>query len=45
MYITLQKKKENIVYVNNGRVMVVVSFYKSWLTMEKKFIDKGILKN
>jgi len=32
------------VYVNGGRVIVVVNIYKSNLTMEETFPNKGILK-
>jgi hypothetical protein len=31
-------------YINNDRVIVVVSIYKSNLTMEETFPNKGILK-
>jgi hypothetical protein len=40
----LQRKKENVVYVNNGCVMAAVSIYKSSLTMEEILPNKGILE-
>jgi hypothetical protein len=40
MYIKLQRRKENIVYVNGGHVIVVVSIYKSNLTMEELSLTK-----
>ncbi len=43
--IKLKRRKENVVYVNGGRVITAVSIYKSNLTMEETFLDKGILKN
>jgi hypothetical protein len=42
--IKLKKRKENVVYVNGGRVIVVMSIQKSSLTMEDIFLDKEILK-
>jgi hypothetical protein len=33
-----------MVYVNNGRVIAAMSIYKSNLTMEETFFDKGILE-
>jgi hypothetical protein len=44
MYHKLKKRKENIVYVNSGHVIAIVSIYKSNPTMEETFPDKGILK-
>jgi hypothetical protein len=40
----LQRKKEHIECVNGGRVMAAVNIYKSCLTMEETFPDKGILE-
>jgi hypothetical protein len=40
--IELKRKKENIVYVNNGRVIATVSIHP---TMEETLFDKGILEN
>jgi hypothetical protein len=40
----LQRRKENVVYVNDDHVIVVVSIYKSCLTMEETLPDKGILE-
>ncbi len=31
-------------YVNDGRVIAIMSIYKSNLTMEEILLDKGILK-
>ncbi len=42
--IKLQKRKENVMYVNGGRVIAVVNIQKSSLTMEETLLDKGILK-
>ncbi len=33
-----------MVYINGGRVIAAVSIYKSSLTMEETFPDKGILE-
>jgi hypothetical protein len=33
-----------MVYVNNGHVIAAMSIYKSNLTMEETFFDKGILE-
>jgi len=40
----LRRKKENVVYVNGGCVIVIVSIYKSSLIMEETFPGKGILE-
>jgi hypothetical protein len=40
----LKRRKENVVYINNGCVIVVVNIYKFNLTMEETLPDKGILK-
>jgi hypothetical protein len=42
--IKLKRRKENVVYINGGRVIAAVSIYKSSLTMEETFPDKGILE-
>jgi hypothetical protein len=42
--IKLQRRKENVVYVNGGRVIATVSIYKSSLTMEEILFNKGILE-
>jgi len=41
----LKRRKENIVYVNGGHAIAIVSIKKSSLAMKKTFPDKGILKN
>ncbi len=40
----LQRWKENVVYVNDGRVIAVVRILKSNLTMEETLINKGMLE-
>jgi hypothetical protein len=40
----LQKRKENIVYVNDGRVIAAVSILKSSLTMEETLPNKGTIE-
>jgi len=40
----LKRRKENVMYVNGGCVIIVVSIYKSNLTMGETVPDKGILK-
>jgi hypothetical protein len=42
--IKLKRKKENVVYVNGGCAITIVSIKKSSLTMKKTFPDKGILE-
>ncbi len=42
--IKLKRRKENVVYVNGGRVIAAVIIQKSGLTMEETFPDKGILE-
>ncbi len=42
--IKLQRRKKNVVYVNGGRVIVVLSIQKSNLTMDETLPNKGILK-
>ncbi len=42
--IKLKRSKENVVYVNIGRVITTMSMQKSSLTMEETFPDKGILE-
>ncbi len=42
--IKLKRRKENVVYVNGGRVIATVSIQKSSLTMEETLPDKGILE-
>jgi hypothetical protein len=42
--IKLQRKKENVVYVNDGRVIAVVNIYKSCLIMEETLPHKRILE-
>jgi hypothetical protein len=42
MYIKLKRRKENVVYVNGGRVIAVVNIQKSSLTMEETLPGKGI---
>jgi hypothetical protein len=42
--IKLEKRKENVVYVNSGCVIPAMSIYKSNLTIEETFPNKGILK-
>jgi hypothetical protein len=42
--IKLQRRKENIMYVNGGRVIAAMNIYKSSLTMEEIFPDKKILE-
>ncbi len=37
-------RKENVMYVNGGHVILVVNIWKSSLTMEETFLDKGILE-
>jgi hypothetical protein len=44
MYIKLQRRKENVVYVNGDLVITAVNILKFSLTMEKTLLDKGILK-
>ncbi len=40
--IKMKRKKKNIVYVNDGRVMTIVSIQKFNLTMEETLLDRGI---
>jgi hypothetical protein len=40
----LKRRKENIVHVNGGCVIAIVSIYKSNLIMEETLPDKGILE-
>jgi len=40
----LKRTKENIVYVNGGRVITAMNIWKSNLTMEETFLNKGILE-
>jgi hypothetical protein len=40
----LKRRKENVVYVNDGRVIVAVSIQKSNLIMEETLRNKGILE-
>ncbi len=42
--IKLKRRKENVVYVNSGRVIAIMSIQKSNLTMEETLLDKGILE-
>ncbi len=42
--IKLKRRKENVVYVNGGRVIAVVSIQKSSMTMEETLPNKGILE-
>jgi hypothetical protein len=42
--IKLQRWKKNVVYVNDGYIIAVVSILKSNLTMEETLINKGILE-
>jgi hypothetical protein len=42
--IKLKRRKENIVFVNGGHVIATMNIYKSSLTMEETFPDKGILE-
>jgi hypothetical protein len=42
--IKLQRRKENVVYVNSGRVIAAVNILKSSLTMGETLPDKGILE-
>jgi len=41
--IKLQRRKENVVYVNSGRVIAAVNILKSNLIMEETLPDKRIL--
>jgi hypothetical protein len=40
----LKTRKENIVYVNGDCVIIAMSIYKSSMTMEETFLNKGILE-
>jgi hypothetical protein len=40
----LKRRKENVMYVNSGHVIAVMSIYKSNHTMEESLIDQGILE-
>ncbi len=42
--IKLQIRKENVVYVNGGCVIAIMTIQKSSLTMEETLLDKGILE-
>jgi hypothetical protein len=42
--IKLKRKKENVVYVNDGCVIAVMNIYIFSLTMEETFPNKGILE-
>jgi len=40
----LKRKKENVMYINGDRIIIVVSIYKFNLIMKETFFNKGILK-
>jgi hypothetical protein len=44
MYIKLKRRKENVMYVNGGRVIAIMSIYKSSLIMKETLFDKRILE-
>jgi hypothetical protein len=44
MYIKLKRRKENVVYVNGGRVIATASIYKSNLIMKETLFDKFFLE-
>jgi hypothetical protein len=40
----LKRRKENVMYVNSGRVITAMNIYKSNPTMEEILFDKRILE-
>ncbi len=44
MYIKLQRRGKNVIYVNNGHVIDAVSIQKSNMIMEETLPDKRILE-
>ncbi len=42
--IKLKRRKENVVYVNDGHVIATMNIQKSCLIMEETFPDKRIIK-
>jgi hypothetical protein len=44
MHIKLKRRKENVAYENDDRVITAMSILKSNMIMEETFLDKGILE-
>jgi hypothetical protein len=40
----LQRRKENVIYVNDGHAIAIVSIEKSSLTMKETLLEKEILE-